>query len=59
MADTDFEYLFAKKDPANIEDDELKDFCTLAKSYSTPNAQQIAPPLEDKELMEICRGNEK
>lgn len=28
-----FEYLFAKKDRANIEDDKLKDFRTLAKSY--------------------------
>ena len=28
-----FEYLFAEKDRANIEDDELKDFRPLAKSY--------------------------
>jgi hypothetical protein len=54
-----FEYLFAKKDRANIEDDELKDFRILAKSYSTLNAQQIARLLEDKDLTEICHGNEK
>lgn len=54
-----FEYLFAKKDRANIEDDELEDFRTLAKSYSTLNAQQIARLLEDKDLTEICHGNEK
>lgn len=54
-----FEYLFAKKDRANIEDDELEDFRTLAKSYATFNAQQIARLLEDKDLTEICHGNEK
>lgn len=54
-----FEYLFAKKDQANIEDDELKDFRTLAKSYSTLNARQIARLLEDKDLKEICHGSEK
>lgn len=54
-----FEYLFAKKDRANIEDDELEDFRTLAKSYSMLNAQQIARLLEDKDLTEICHGNEK
>lgn len=53
-----FEYLFAKKDRANIEDDELEDFRTLAKSYAKLNAQQIARLLEDKDLTEICRGNE-
>lgn len=54
-----FEYLFAKKDRANIEDDELEDFRTLAKSYATLNAQQIARLLEDKDPTEICHGNEK
>jgi hypothetical protein len=54
-----FEYLFAKKDRANIEDDELDDFRILAKNYSTLNAQQIARLLEDKDLTEICHGNEK
>lgn len=54
-----FEYLFAKKDRANIEDDELEDFRTLAKSYSMLNAQQIARLLEDKDLTEICHGDEK
>lgn len=36
-----FEYLFAKKDQANTEDNELKDFRTLAKSYSTLNPSKL------------------
>lgn len=53
-----YEYLFAKKDRANIENDELEDFRTLAKSYATLAETQIAQLLEDKELTEICHGNE-
>ncbi|MBC8123147.1 MAG: type II toxin-antitoxin system RelE/ParE family toxin, partial [Gemmatimonadaceae bacterium] len=52
-------YLFAKKDQANIEDDELEDFRTLAKSYATLSEQQIAQLLEDKDLSEICHGAQK
>ncbi len=54
-----YEYLFAKKDRANIEDDELEDFRTLAKSYAMLNKEQIAKLLEDKGLREICYGDEK
>jgi hypothetical protein len=54
-----YEYLFAKKDRANIEDDELEDFRTLAKSYAALDEKQIAQLLEDKDLMEICHGDEK
>lgn len=54
-----FEYLFAKKDRANIEDDELEDFRILAKSYATLNEQQIAKLLDGKDLVEICLGGEK
>ena len=53
-----YEYLFAKKDRANIKDDELKDFRTLAKSYATLHEEQIARLLEDKNLTEICHANE-
>ncbi|ACB95129.1 protein of unknown function DUF1044 [Beijerinckia indica subsp. indica ATCC 9039] len=52
-----YEYLFAKKDRANIEDDELEDFRTLAKSYATLTEKQIAQLLEDKDLTEICHGD--
>ena len=50
------QYLFAKKDRANIEDDELKDFRILAKSYATLTNEQIAKLLDDTDLMEICHG---
>lgn len=54
-----YEYLFAKKDRANIEGDELEDFRILAKSYAALDEKQIAQLLEDKDLMEICHGDEK
>jgi hypothetical protein len=54
-----YEYLFAKKDRANIEDDELEDFRTLAKSYATLDEKQIGQLLEDKDLTEICHGDKK
>ncbi len=50
-----FQYLFAKKDRANIADDELEDFRTLAQSYATLNDEQIATLLEQGDLVEICR----
>lgn len=53
-----YQYLFAKKDRANIEDDELKDFRTLAKSFATLDEKQIARLLEGNKLTEICHGNE-
>lgn len=54
-----YEYLFAKKDRANIEDDELEDFRILAKSYATLNEEQIAKLVEDKDLMEIRHDDKK
>ena len=54
-----YEYPFAKKDRENIEEDELEDFRTLAKSYATLSEEQIARLLEDKDLMEICHDGEK
>jgi hypothetical protein len=54
-----YAYLFAKKDRDNIEDDELKDFRSLSKSYATLNEEQLARLLEEKDLVEICDGDEK
>lgn len=51
-------YLFAKKDRANIEDDELEDFRTLARSYATLEEEQIAQLMKAKDLTEICHGDE-
>jgi len=53
-----YEYLFAKKDRANIEDDDLEDFRTLARSYAALREEQIARLLDDEDLMEICHGDE-
>ena len=52
-----YEYLFAKKDRENIEDDELLSFRALAKDYAGLTDRQIAQLLRDKDLMEICHDN--
>lgn len=52
-----YQYLFAKKDRANIGDDELADFRVLAKSYAALSDQQIAQLLAENDLMEICHGD--
>ena len=49
-----YEYLFAKKDRANIEDQELTKFRRLAKAYETLLEQQLAGLIENKAWMEIC-----
>jgi hypothetical protein len=49
-----YEYLFAKQNKANIEDDELVSFRALAKAYAGLAASQIEQLLRDKEWMEIC-----
>ena len=54
-----YEYLFAKKDRDNIEDDELADFRTLAKSYASLNDDQIDILLTDEDLAEICHADEE
>lgn len=54
-----YQYLFAKKDRANIDADELEDFRTLAKSYAMLSEQQIVRLLKEKDLTEICHGAQK
>jgi hypothetical protein len=49
-----YEFLFAKKDQANINDEDLDDFRILAKKYATLSETQMAQLLENKDLMEIC-----
>jgi hypothetical protein len=49
-----YEYLFAKKDRDNIEDDELAGFRVLAKAYAGLTNSQLAQLLQDQDLMEIC-----
>jgi hypothetical protein len=52
-----YEYLFAKKDRENIEDDELVSFRALAKAYAGLTDGQIEQLLRDKDLLEICHDN--
>ena len=54
-----YEFLFAKKDQANINDEDLNDFRILAKAYATLSQNQIAQLLEDKDLTEICHGGQE
>jgi hypothetical protein len=49
-----YEYLFAKKDRDNIEDDELTRFRALAKAYATLTEQQVNWLIEEGSWMEIC-----
>ncbi|ARO55312.1 addiction module toxin RelE [Methylorubrum zatmanii] len=52
-----YEYLFAKKDRDNIDDDELRDFKLLAKGYASLAKEQIDKLVSDKDLLEICDGD--
>lgn len=52
------EYLFAKQDRANIDDDELAEFRKLAKVYAGLSTQQLDHLLRDRDWVEICNGNQ-
>lgn len=49
-----YEYIFAKSDMANIEDDRLREFRMLAKAYADLNADQLNLLIDGKDLVEIC-----
>jgi len=49
-----YAYLFAKKDSANIDNDELVDFRGLADLYARKTYADIAKEIHLKELVEIC-----
>lgn len=53
-----FEYLFAKKDRANIDENELIAFRLLAKSYVRLTETQISQLLAAGDFVEICHDNE-
>ncbi|MCY1167902.1 RelE toxin of RelE / RelB toxin-antitoxin system [compost metagenome] len=52
-----YQYLFAKKDRANI-DDELREFRLLAKNLQKATDKDIAALLVDGRLTEICNGDQ-
>lgn len=49
-----YAYLFAKKDRANIDDDELKAFRKLADLYAEKTDAEIDRELKAKVIVEIC-----
>ena len=49
-----YAYLFAKKDRANIDDDELKAFRKLADLYAEKTDVEIDKELKAKAIVEIC-----
>ena len=51
-----YEYLFAKKDRANIDAAELKAFRQLARRYAMLTAAQISALLTGRDWIEICRN---
>lgn len=53
-----YEYLFAKQDRDNIQDDELAAFRELAKIYGNLTDRQIAQLMRNKDLTEICHEHE-
>ncbi len=51
-----YEFLFAKKDRANIDTAELEGFRKLAKAYAALTDRQLDALLENRDLMEISDG---
>ena len=51
-----YEYLFAKQDRANIDDDELRAFRSLAKAYADLTGRQVTALVADRAWIEICIG---
>jgi len=49
-----FAYLFAKKDRANIDDDELADFKKLAQAYGRMTDSELRAVLNKGDLLELC-----
>ena len=50
-----YQYLFAKQDRANIDDDELKAFRLIAKDYATMTRAQADALVADGHWIEICK----
>lgn len=52
-----YEYLFAKKDRDNIDDDELLAFRLLAKSYASLKEHQLGQLIANGDFVEICHDD--
>jgi hypothetical protein len=53
-----YEYMFAKRERANIDDAELAAFRQLAKSYAVLTDPQIACLIEGGDFTEICHADQ-
>ena len=51
-----YQYLFAKQDRANIDDDELKVLRGIAKGHAALTPEQVAVLIADGDWIEICAG---
>jgi hypothetical protein len=51
-----YQYLFAKQDRANIDDDELKAFRLLARDYGAMTQAQAEAQVADGHWIEICQA---
>ena len=49
-----FAYLFAKKDRANIDDDELAEFRKLAQAFGRMTESELRAALKQGDLLELC-----
>ncbi len=52
-----YQYLFAKSDRENIDDDELVEFRKLAKVYEKLSADKVKELMDHGEFTEICNDN--
>lgn len=53
-----YEYLFAKKDRENIDDNELAAFRDLARGYAGLTDEQLFRLVQNRQLEEICNDDE-
>jgi hypothetical protein len=53
-----YQYLFAKKDRDNIDDDELQAFRKLSNAYAKLTTAALNQLIQDQELMEICHDHQ-
>ena len=51
-----YEYLFAKQQHANIDDDELAGFRLLAKAYAHLTDSQVTALIASRQFQEICHA---
>ena len=49
-----YQYLFAKQDRDNIDDDELAEFRKLATLYERLTDKEVAKLVTNQEFLEIC-----